>query len=137
MGSTRLVVAALLLAISVAAAGAAYVSLRGGDPGASGTYGIDVIGPDGALFSGEVVVENATALSVLLVAADRAGFDVELEDYPGMGTYVRAIGGHRAHGATGWVYEIWRDGAWTSGERSAAWQPLEEGDALRWKWTDA
>lgn len=132
----RLVVAALLLVTSVAAAGAAYVTMRSADEGASGTYGIDIVGPHGSLFSGELQVENATALSVLLAAAERGGFEVELEEFPGMGAYVRAIGGHRAEGASGWVYEVWRDGAWASGDRSAAWHPLREGDALRWKWTD-
>lgn len=136
MGSVRLVVAIVLLAAGAAAAGVAYAALDRAS-GATGVYGIDIVGPGHAsVYSGELRVENATALGVLLAAAAAGGFDVTLDEYPGLGPYVRAIAGHEAHGASGWVYEIWRDGAWLHGDRSAAHKPLEEGDALRWRWTD-
>lgn len=137
MGSARLLVAIVLLASGLAAAGAAYVTLHDGASGATDVYGIDIVGPDGvSLFSGEVRVENATVLDVLLAATERAGLEVETEEYPGMGTYVRAIGGYRAYGMSGWTYEIWRGEEWIRGDRSAAYKAMEPGDALRWRWVD-
>lgn len=125
-----LLVAALALAGGVAAWG--YAQPRAGE---SATYDVSALGPSGPLLEERVDVADATALSALQAAATRAGFALDLEEYPGMGTYVRAVGGHRASGASGWVYEVLRGGTWTSGDRSAAVYPLQKGDALRWSWT--
>lgn len=135
MGSLRLVLAVVLLVASAAAAGAAYVALRE-SPGGAGEHGVRVIGPQGLVFEGEVRVDEATALSVLLAAGRMGGFKVEVAEYPGMGAYVWSIAGHEARGASGWVYEVVRDGATRNGDRSAALQPLQPGDAVTWRWTD-
>lgn len=135
MAALRLVVALALLA-SLGAAAAALVAYGQGGAGATGTYPVEIVGPDGVLYAGEVQVAEATALRVLQAAADEAGLTLTLDEYPGMGTYVRGIGPHQASGASGWVYEVRRDGAWTPGDRSAALRPLAAGDAVRWSWTE-
>lgn len=105
--------------------------------GEAGAYEVEAIGPEGRLFLELVEVEDATALSVLQAAAGARGLALELEEYPGMGTYVRAVGPHRAEGASGWVYEVVREGATTNGDRSASFFALQKGDAVRWSWTGA
>lgn len=117
-----------LFLVGAAALGAWKTQESLGDAGA---FAVLVVGPDGALFDGRVEAANATALSLLLAT----GLDVERDDYPGMGTYVRSVGGFAASGASGWVYEVERDGAWLSGDRSAARFAVREGEALRWSWT--
>lgn len=138
MVSVKLAVATSLLALLVGGAGA-YALLADRAPGAAGAYLVSVEGPRGVLlFEGSVDVEGATALSVLQAAAQEAGLALELEEYPGMGTYVRAIGPYRATGGSGWVYEVRAQGAdaWASGDRSAELYDLRPGDALRWRWTE-
>lgn len=103
--------------------------------GEDGRYEVEALGPDGRLFLETVALEDATALSALQAAAAAQGIALALEEYPGMGTYVRGIGGHRAEGASGWIYEVQRDGSWIGGDRSAAFFGLQKGDALRWSWT--
>lgn len=138
MASFRLPAALLLLALLVGGAGALAYRYTAGQ-GTAGGYDVQVVGPEGALFEGTVQVDarNATALGVLLAAAREAGLAVETEEYPGMGTYVRAVGGHRAAGASGWLYEVRQEGAWVHGDRSAAYAALAPGDAVRWTWTRA
>lgn len=136
MASARLLVAVSLLALLLGGAGALAWWSHASTPGESGSYEVEIVGPDGILFSGAVAVENATALSALQAAAARAGLAVQLEEYPGMGTYVRAIGPHRASGPTGWVYEVREPSGWTYGDRSAADRPLTAGEAVRWSWTE-
>lgn len=130
----RLVLSLGLLAMLLLVS-AALATWWGPAAGPGGAYDVTIEGPDGILFAGTVAVDEATALSVLEAAAGEAGLALETETYPGMGTYVRAVGEHRAHGPDGWVYEVRRDGAWTLGDRSAARYALEEGDAVRWRWT--
>lgn len=134
MPSARLLLSAALLVALVGAAGA-LAWWSGAGEGESGSYPVSIIGPEGTLFEGIVRVENATALSALQAAAASAGLGIEMETYPGMGVYVRAIGGIRAEGPSGWVYEVREGDAWVSGDRSAAHRPLREGEALRWSWT--
>lgn len=121
---------ALLLVGGVAAYGILQPRL-----GETAEYEVVVEGPEGILFHERVHVPAATALTALQAAASAQGFTLTLEEYPGMGTYVRAIGEHHATGATGWIYEVLRDGGWTSGDRSAERFALEKDDALRWSWT--
>lgn len=106
-------------------------------PGDTAAYRVVVVGPEGELLNATAQVENATALSALQVAAGDAGLALVLEEYPGMGTYVRAIGGHRATGASGWVYHVLGDATWVAGDRSAASYPLQAGETVRWSWTQA
>lgn len=128
---------ALLLLASLAAGGAALASWSHLAPAGVGEarYQVSVVGPTGALLHDNVTVSGATALTVLRAACERASLTVETEEFPGMGTYVRAIGGYRASGAAGWVFEVERDGTWVSGDRSAAQYPLHAGEQLRWSWT--
>lgn len=125
------------LAALAATLGAAAALAAWGAPGvgATGSFDLEVLGPQGALLSERVEAADATALSLLQVACAARGIEIELERYPGMGAYVRAIGGHRAEGASGWVYEVQRGGVWVNGDRSAEDFPLQKGDALRWSWT--
>jgi hypothetical protein len=128
----RLAVALLLLAALTGGA-AAVVAWTQAGPGATGAFAVQVVGPgDASLFDGAVSVAEATALSALRAT----GLPLETREYPGMGTYVVAVSGIRASGASGWVYEVERDGATVSGDRTAAAFPLHKGDALRWHWTD-
>ncbi len=134
----RLVIASLVFATLVASSIALAAVMRP-EAGGTGAFPIAIVAPDGStLFEGVVTVENATALSVLQAAARAGGFALELEDFGGMGTYVRAIGPHRAEGASGWVYEIrGPDDTWTSGDRSAAFKPISQGGEVRWSWTES
>lgn len=137
MVSVKLAASVLLLALLVGGAGA-YALLADLKPGPAGAYRVRVEGPRSAiLFEGSVDVEGATALSVLEAAAERARLALEVERYPGMGAYVRAIGDHRATGGSGWVYEVRAPGgAWVSGDRSAELYDLAPGDEVRWRWTE-
>jgi len=123
----------LVLALGAAGALAAYGAQR--QEGADASFHVLALGPEGPLLDEAVEVEDATVLRALEAAAARAGLALRLEEYPGMGTYVRSIGQWTAQGATGWVYEVERDGAWRSGDRSAEFYALEKGDAMRWTWT--
>lgn len=137
MGRARLLLSAALLTLLLGAAGALAFWSASHKAGESGAFSVTIVGPGNAtLFEGVVRVENATALSALQAAAREGGLDVATQNYPGMGVYVRAIGGHAAQGPNGWIYEISRGGAWVSGDRSAADYPLQAGDALRWRWTE-
>ena len=131
----RLAVSALLLVVALGSAGAlaAWGWQRG--EGADAAFHVQAIGPEGIVLDATVQLEDATALRALEVAAQGAGVALDLVRYPGMGVYVRAIAGHEAAGASGWIYEVERDGAWVSGDRSAELYPLQKGDALRWSWT--
>ncbi|MFA5861924.1 MAG: DUF4430 domain-containing protein [Candidatus Thermoplasmatota archaeon] len=128
---------AILLLVSLAAGGVALAAWSHAGPlSTAGTFAVEIVGPSGQLYQGNVTVADATALSALRAACKHAGLALETEEYPGMGAYVRAIGGHRASGASGWVYEVHRNGTWLSADRSAGSYPLHAGDALRWSWTE-
>lgn len=128
-------VVALVVALGAAGALATWGMQR--ETGDADRYPVQVVGPSGIVVLDTTVhVEAATVLLVLRSAAEAEGVPLELVEYPGMGTYVRAIGGHRAAAATGWIYEVQRDGAWISGDQSAAYFALHNGDATRWTWTD-
>lgn len=131
----RLVLAAGLLALLVGGSVALAAWQLAPAVGDAAPHRVEIVGPDGvALFEGDVQVESASALTLLRAAADKAGLTLEIEEYPGMGAYVRAVGPHRASGPSGWIYEVEKEGRWVGGDRSAAHYPLAEGEALRWKW---
>ena len=124
--------------LALAAGGAfALAALTQPHAGAAGAHHVTIAGAGRPIFNGPVEVQNATALSVLLAAAANGGFAVEIVNYPGMGEYVRAIDGEAAQGASGWVYEVFEDGAWSLGTRGAASMPLDDGQAVRWRWSDS
>lgn len=131
----RLAASALVLLLVLGGAGALAAWGWQRAEGATATYRVEALGPEGPILAEEVVVENATVLRALEAAAARAGFALDVERYPGMGAYVRAIGPWEAGGPAGWVYEVHRDGAWVSGDRSAERFALQKGDAVRWSWT--
>lgn len=133
MASVRLVASLVVLLVALGGA-AALAAWAIPEAGAAGAYPVEVVGPGGRLFQENVTVEGATVLLALEAACAKRGVNVEMERFPGMGTYVRAIDGHRADGATGWVYEVLRGGAWTNGDRSAEFFALQRGDAVRWSW---
>lgn len=131
----RLALSLIALAFVLAGAGALAAWGMQRVPGETAAYRVEAIGPGGALLDEVVQVENGTALRALEAAAQARGLALSLAVYPGMGTYVRAIGGYEASGSTGWVYEVHRDGSWESGDRSAELYPLQKGDSVRWSWT--
>lgn len=131
----RLVVSALVLVLALGGAGALAAWGWQRDAGETATYRVEALGPEGVVLAENVTVSNATVLRALDAAAARAGLTLDLVRYPGMGTYVRAIGPWEAGGPAGWVYEVHRDGAWRSGDRSAELFALQKGDAVRWSWT--
>src|SRR5438552_18370944 len=127
MGLVRLSLAlALLVALGAGAFGVAEWERAAPGPTGETVVDVTIVGPANAtLFSGTLLVADATALTALRAACEPAGLAIETQEYPGMGTYVRAIGGYRAHGAAGWLYEV-RSGAgsdWATGDRSAADYP--------------
>lgn len=132
----RMVLSLLLLVAALGTAGALAVWGAQREAGASDTFSVTAVGPGGeVVLERAVPVEQATVLRALQMAADDASVELELIDYPGMGTYVRSIAGLRAQGATGWIYEVHRAGAWINGDRSAEHFALQKGDATRWTWT--
>lgn len=136
MAQTRLLAAAGILAVLLVATGAlAWWSLATTRTETAAVH-VVIVGPTGALFDGVVRVENATAYAALRAAAEAGNLSLDVEDYPGMGLYVRAVGGFAAKGPAGWIYEVDRGEGWVSGDRSAARYALHEGEALRWSWTD-
>lgn len=134
MASLRLALSILALVGAVGGAAALAVWALPAT-GATDAYPVLVLGPEGPLLDVTVTVESATVLLALEQACAERAIDLEVERFPGMGTYVRAIAGHRADGADGWIYEVLRDGAWINGDRSAEYFALEGGDAVRWSWT--
>lgn len=123
-----------LVAIGLVVAGAgALAAWSATGTGDSGAFRVTVVGPEGALFDDVVWVEEATAFTALAAT----GLPLETYEYPGMGTYVVAIGDHRAAGASGWLFKVQSSGedAWVLGDRSSAHVPLGAGDALRWEWS--
>lgn len=125
----RALLAATLLVLALAALAAVAWSTMGGGPGDAGEHDVLVVGPEGTLYDGRTSAPEATALSLL----QATGLDVEVETYPGMGAFVRAIEGHAAQGGAGWIYEV--DGA--PGDRSPAERALAAGERLAWRWSAA
>jgi len=128
MARARLVLAAALLALLVGAAGALAWWSAATPRAGEATVRVEVVGPDGPLYNGTVTLANATAYAALVATH----LPLQVDDYPGMGVYVRAIGPYAAHGASGWIFFV--NGA--GGDRSAARYALHDGDTLRWTWTD-
>lgn len=132
----RRAISLVLLVLALGGAGALAAWGMREPAGATDTYHVVVLGPQGPLLDGTPSVPDATALAALLAAAAAEGIAVDLVEYPGMGTYVRAIAGIEARGTSGWIYEVQREGSWRSGDRSAAYYGLQKGDSIRWSWTD-
>jgi len=132
MARARLLAAAAILALLVGAAGALAWWSAAVPRAGEATVRLEVVGPDGPLFNGTVRLANATAYTALLAA----NLTLQVDEYPGMGIYVRAIGPYAAHGASGWIFAVDRGAGWVEGDRSAARFALHDGDALRWSWTD-
>lgn len=138
MGSARVLLPFALLVALVGAGAAFAVHAIQRDAGESGEYRVTAEGPEGLVLDETVRVENATVLRALEAAAAQAGLTIDVERYPGMGEYVRAIGPWRAAGASGWIYEVREeDGSWTGGDRSAGLYALRGGAHVRWRWADA
>lgn len=133
----RLVLSVILLLLVLGGAGALAAWGMQRVPGESAAYRVEALGPEGAILDEVVAVDDATVLGALLAAAERRGLEVRVDRYPGMGAYVRAIDGVEAAGASGWIYEVQREGAWQNGDRSAELYSLQKGDSVRWRWTDA
>lgn len=131
----RVALSVVLLVLALGGAGALAAWGMQRDEGASGAYRVEAVGPSGVVLDATVDVEAATALMALEEAARAAGVALDLVDYPGMGTYVRAIGGFEASGASGWVYGVVRNGERLNGDRSAEHFALQKGDSVRWDWT--
>lgn len=133
----RAALSVVLLVLALGGAGALAAWGMARETGDGATYRVEAIGPSGVLLDESVRVEDATVLRALQAAADARDVALGLVEYPGMGTYVRSIGGFEASGASGWIYEVHRDGAWENGDRSAEFYALQKGDSVRWTWTDA
>ena len=133
----RTAISVVLLLLTLVSAGALAAWGMQRVPGETALYRVEAIGPEGRVLDESVQVESGTVLTALEAAAARAGMELTLVEYPGMGAYVRAIGPHQAAGANGWIYEVHRDGAWQNGDRSAEFYALQKGDSVRWTWTDA
>lgn len=96
----------------------------------TGSFPVEVVGPDGVIYNGTVAVENATAYRVLAAAAEDGNFTLRVTG-SGADLFVEAIAGYGNQGASGWCYDVW-DGGWTRPVRSAGVQPLADGQASRW-----
>lgn len=98
--------------------------------GATGTFHVQIIGPDGVVFDGNVSARDATAYDVLLAASQVGGFDVQATGSGGT-LFVTAIADTENDGAAGWCYEV-RDDGWTRPAIGADAYGLERDQASRW-----
>ncbi|MHB8587006.1 MAG: hypothetical protein ACYDDF_14345 [Thermoplasmatota archaeon] len=136
-GVARLYVAGALALVTLGSVGTvAYLESRPLAPTAARAYEVTIVARNETIWNGTLRLSNATALSGLLAACGRARCNVTTVEYPGLGTYVSAIGPYRASGPSGWLYEVLVAGRWSLGDRSAARFPLGNAMALRWRWTD-
>lgn len=131
----------LLLALALTGAAALLLlAVRDSGPGPSpmASYPVQVIAPEGALlYNGTVDAANATALSVLELAARNGGFALEVQGSGCPGAYVKSVADHGPAGAGGWTFRIARAGQdWgLPPSESAACCPLRPGDRLEWRWS--
>lgn len=128
-----------LLLVALLAGGAVALLWQPVATGDAVVAHVQVQGPDGTLFEGEV--SAATALEALQEAGRRGGFEVVVETHGAFGggcrgAYVVQVGDHRAGGGSGWVYDVQREDGWMRPVHSAACQALEEGQRVRWSWSD-
>lgn len=129
--------AALLLAATVLALAGLW-AWAGAGPAEEGAaeVGLVVVEPDGnRLHDGAVVAGNGTVLGALDAAAEAAGFPYETETYA-MGVQVVSINGTHNEGSSGWVYRVRSDGTWCWGDRASDRKAVEEGDRVRWEWSE-
>lgn len=127
-------IVALALLVLVGGVVAAVALLRSDDAGGdSGDYPVEVVGQRGVVFRGTVAVEDATALRALLAAGSQGGFSVQVQGQ-GETAFVVAVAGQRNQGASGWCFEVLREGAWLRPPVSSARFDLRDGDAVRWYW---
>lgn len=132
----------LLVAAVVLLGGATVLvlqSLQAGD-GATGTYAVRITGPGEELWNGTVTVADASAHDALLAAAESAGLEVHVVEYPAYAPcslYVDRIGAHAAGDDGGWVYEVRRGGEWQRPMVGACGFPLEAGDEVWWRYVRA
>lgn len=137
MVEDRTVKAVLLLA-GTAAALAGLWAWGGPGPAPAGPaeVGLAVVEPGGhRLFEGTVVARSGTVLGALDAGAEAGGFPYETETYA-MGVQVVSINGTRNEGSSGWVYRVRSGGTWCWGDRSSDRKPVEDGDRVRWEWSE-
>lgn len=119
-----------------------WQSWPGDGPGRpSGTFHVYVVGPTSLLSEGNVTLDAADPLRILLAHAAEADFTVGYDDLPGCAQdYVHAVHGHRETATGGWNFYLRAD---TPGA-SWAWQPrsascpgaLQAGDDVLWCWVE-
>src|SRR5439155_19334872 len=96
MGVARLAIAiGLLVTLAAGAVAVAAWERSSSSAAASGAFPVAIVGPANATpFDGTVRVAAANAVSALRARCEQGHLDVETVEYPGMGTYLRPIGGH-------------------------------------------
>ncbi len=96
----------------------------------SGTFPVEVIGPDGRILATNVTLEDATAYLVLRDALEAAGIEHEAQG-AGESLLVTSIAGHDNAGAGGWCFDVWDQG-WHRPALGAGVFGLHPGQATRW-----
>lgn len=110
--------------------GAGLVLLLQSADGESGTFPVQIVGPDQVIFDGNVSATDASALDVLLAAGRAGGFEVDVTG-TGSQAFVRAIDAIKNDGRGGWCYSVWVD-EWVYPVMSAGAFGLENGQPSRW-----
>lgn len=98
---------------------------------AMATASLRVDGPDGVIWDGTVQAQPGSAFHALLDGAERGGFVVEWSRSLGS-VYVSSIAGHGDAGGGGWCVQV--NGA--DSPRSVDRFPVQDGQHVRWYWTD-
>lgn len=98
-------------------------------------YVVEVVGPDGPVWTGTVEISERTPLAVLLAAGSVGGFDVSVRGSGSM-AYVESVAGYAETATGGWCYAVHRGVEDLSPSVGAGAFRLEEGDAVEWYWTD-
>lgn len=126
----------LLLALSI---GLAWLASDAPSPPASGPvpHAVYVVGPTTLLHSGNVSLEDATALAALQTLASAQGFTLDVDDWDGCTfDYVRAIAGHAETASGGWNYYVRSTHDWVWQDEAASCRALAPGEAVLWCWVE-
>lgn len=117
------------MALVIATAGVVWL-LEASPDGPRVTTQVEVIGPEGAIFEGNVT-SGPTAYDALMEAARVGDFQV-VSTGAGASRFVTQIAGYRNAGAGGWCFAIDSGSGFVYAQIGAGQALLEDGDRLRW-----
>ncbi len=115
----------------IAAVALVFVLLAQDGPAAhTGSFPVEVIGPEGQILARNVTVVDGTVYRVLAAALALEGLPHTAEG-AGESLFVTSIAGHANSGAGGWCFDVF-DGEWIRPALGAGAYGLQPGQATRW-----